>query len=72
MTDFDNRTNSGPAHVKMAWVTPQIELMLAQKTSAKFSNPREGGNPTEGFMGPSWHIKGNHAKIKYIRLINIG
>ena len=53
MADLDNLNLSGGGQAKLTWVTPQIALMLAQETSGKFSNPREGGNSTEGFMGPS-------------------
>ena len=38
---------------KLKWTMPVIALMLAQETNGKFSNPREGGNSTEGFVGPS-------------------
>ena len=38
---------------KLQWVTPKILLMQAQETAGKISNPREGGNATEGFLGPS-------------------
>ena len=53
MANIDNLNLSGGGQEKLTWVTPQIALMLAQETSGKFSNPREGGNSTEGFMGPS-------------------
>ena len=53
MADIDNFNFSGQAQEKLKWVTPQIAVMLTQETSAKVSNPREGGNSTEGFMGPS-------------------
>ena len=53
MTSVEGDSVSKPFQEKLEWVTPHIVLMLAQKTSAKFSNPREGGNSTEGFMGPS-------------------
>ena len=53
MTSVEGDSVSKPSQEKQEWVTPHIALMLAQKTSAKFSNPREGGNSTEGFMGPS-------------------
>ena len=50
MADIDNLNLSrGPRKVNVGHA--QIALMLAQETSA-FSNPREGGNSTEGFMGP--------------------
>jgi len=48
-----NPMHSLSAKEKLEWVAPKITLMLAQETSGKFSNPREGGNSTEGFVGPS-------------------
>ena len=53
MTDVDDFSVSTPSQQKLVWVTPQIAIMLTNETSAKLSNPREGGNSTEGFVGPS-------------------
>ena len=50
-TESDRIAN--PVHQKLKWISPQIVLMLAQETDGKLSNPREGGNATEGFLGPS-------------------
>ena len=67
MADFDISGVSTPAQEKLVWVNPQIVVMLAHESFAKISNPREGGNSTEGFIGPSWDFKGNPPTIQSAR-----
>ena len=67
MADVDSSSLSAPAQEKLVWVNPQIVVMLAHESFAKISNPREGGNSTEGFIGPSWDFKGNPPTIQSAR-----
>ena len=67
MAYFDISGVSTPAQEKLVWVNPQIVVMLAHESFAKISNPREGGNSTEGFIGPSWDFKGNPPTIQLAR-----
>ena len=53
LTNIPNSVAVTTVSQKLKWTMPVIALMLAQETNGKFSNPREGGNSTEGFVGPS-------------------